>query len=216
MKTDILAERIHDSVFLLQPSRPILCTTKNEDGSDHVAPFSWVNPVSHKPPRLALALLNSPRKQHSLENIERTGEFVINIPSLDFADKLVECSYKTKSGENKFERSGFKRLESLKVQPPGILECKAHLECKLYSRVVTGDHTLLIADIVHARYDGEAYSPNLMIKLDKFSPAIHVLNYNLEESQIHVFLKPGGAHVTEVPYKKSYAGGTSKMDINEE
>lgn len=203
MKKDVSPEKLYDSVFLLQPSRPILCTTKNEDGSDHVAPFSWINPASYKPPRVALALQNSPKKQHSLENIERTGEFVVNIPSLDIAEKLVECSYKTKSGENKFERSEFKRLSSRKVQPPGVQECRAHLECKLLSKMPAGDHTILIADIVHACYDDEAYGFDMLIKLDKFTPAIHLKNYYLEDSQVHVFLSPGGSHVTEVQYKKT-------------
>lgn len=207
MKVDISKDRLHDSVFLLQPSRPILCTTKNEDGSDHVAPFSWINPVSYKPPRVALALLNKPVKQHSLENIERTGEFVLNIPALNIADALVKCSYKAKFGENKFDRSGFKRLKSVLVDSPSISECKAHLECRLYLKFDVGDHTLLIADVVHASYDNEAFSPNLLIKLDKFSPVIHVTNYNLENSQVHIFINPAGAYVIEVPYpqKEEYS-----------
>jgi flavin reductase (DIM6/NTAB) family NADH-FMN oxidoreductase RutF len=202
LKVDLLEDKLCESIFLLQPTRPILCSTKNEDGTDHVAPFSWINPVSYKPPRVALALLNSPKKQHSLENIERTGEFVVNIPTLDIADQMVGCSFKTKFGENKFDRSGFERLKSVKVTPPCIAECKAHLECKLYTTVNAGDHTLLVADVVHASYDNEVYSENLLIKLDKFKPAIHVLNYNLENSQIHIFLNPAGSHVTEVFYPK--------------
>lgn len=212
MKVDIPSERLYDSVLLLQPTRPILCTTKNEDGSDHVSTFSWINPVSHKPPRVTLALLNSPRKQHSLENIVRTGEFVVNIPDLQITDTLVGCSYKCKFGENKFERAGFKRLPSAKVQPPGVAECKAHLECKLYSKMDAGDHTLLIADVVHARYDNEAYSSNLLIKLDKFTPVIHVFQYNLEDGQLHVFMAPSGAHVTEISYFKDTKNESSSHE----
>lgn len=193
-------EKLLDSVFLLQPSRPILCTTKNEDGSDHVAPFSWMNPISHDPPRIALALLNKPQKQHSLENIERTGEFVVNIPDIKIAEKLVECSYSTKFGENKFERSGFTRLPSMHIKPPGIKECRAHLECKLINAIDVGDHTLLISDIVNAQYDECAFSQNLLVRLSEFTPTIHIANYSLDKSQIHIFLASSGAHVTEVPY----------------
>jgi len=79
-------------VFLSQLGRPILCTTKNNDGSDHVAPFSWINPVSHKPPRIALALLNSPKKQQSLENIERSAEFVVNMPAIHLMNCVMDKS----------------------------------------------------------------------------------------------------------------------------
>ncbi|MGI6486289.1 MAG: flavin reductase family protein [Thermoanaerobacterales bacterium] len=200
MKKKIEAKDLQNSVNLLQPSRPIICTTKNEDGSDHAAPFSWINPVSMNPPRVGLALLNSPQKQHTLENIERTGEFVVNMPDLSMCDKLVECSFSRKFGENKFDRSGFIRLPSLVVEPPGIKECRAHLECKMINKLVTGDHTLIIADVVCARYDTEAYSQGMLINIKEFTPTIHVQNFMLPSSQLHVFLAPCGTHVIEVPY----------------
>lgn len=203
MKKNIDQENLAQSVFLLQPSRPILCTTINEDGSLHVAPFSWINPVSHKPPRVAMALLNKPKKQNSLTNIERTGEFVVNIPGLELAEKLVECSYLVKEGENKFSRAGFSALPSVKVSPPGIQECKAHLECKVINSLDVGDHTLLVADILQASYEKDAYSPNLLINLERFTPAIHILNYVLDKSQVHVFLKPCGSYTIEVPYPEN-------------
>jgi flavin reductase (DIM6/NTAB) family NADH-FMN oxidoreductase RutF len=200
MKKTIADNDIQNSVSLLQPSRPIICTTKNEDGTDHAAPFSWINPVSVDPPKVGLALLNSPKKQHSLKNIERTGEFVVNMPDLSLCDKLIQCSYGTKFGENKFDRSGFTRLPSVVVSPPGIKECKAHLECKMVDKLVTGDHTLIIADIVYARYDAEAYSTGMLINTKKFAPTIHVQDFSLPNSQLHVFLAPCGTHVIEVPY----------------
>ncbi|MBS3968611.1 MAG: flavin reductase family protein [Clostridia bacterium] len=200
MKKNIDQGDLAQSVFLLQPSRPILCTTINTDGSLHVAPFSWINPVSHKPPRVAMALLNKPKKQNSLVNIERTGEFVVNVPSLELAEKLVECSYLIKEGENKFRRAGFNVLPSVKVSPPGIQECKAHLECKVINSLDAGDHILLVADILQASYEEGAYSSNLLINLERFTPAIHILNYVLDKSQVHVFLKPCGSHTIEVPY----------------
>lgn len=203
MKKQISDNELFNSVFLLQPSRPILCTTKNEDGSNHVAPFSWLNPVSHNPPRVALALMNMPQKQHSLENIERTGEFVINIPDMNIAEKLVETSYSTKFGENKFLRSGFTKVDSSCVEPVSIEECRAHLECKVINSIETGDHTLLIADIVCAKYDEEAFVPgSLFIKLDKYKPIVHLTNFNTKQSQVHVLLSPSGTHAVEVPYPK--------------
>lgn len=200
MKTSILKNDFANSVFLLQPGRPILCTTKNSDGSNHVAPFSWINPVSHKPPRVALALLNNPKKQHSLENIESTGEFVINMPGLELAEKLVESSFLTREGENKFVRSGFTPLPSKMVEPPGIAECKAILECRVINSLNAGDHTLLIADVLYACYEPEAYGPSLIINTEKFQPALHLFNYQLEKAEIHVFLKPSSMHTIEVAY----------------
>lgn len=191
---------LFNSVFLLQPSRPILCTTKNEDGTDHVAPFSWINPISHKPPRVALALMSKPQKQKSLQNIERTGEFGVNIPDMNLAEKLVECSFSTKFGENKFDRSGFTRMPSVTIKPNCIMECRANLECKVVELIDAGDHTLIIADILHAKYDEAAFSRNLLINTQNFKPVIHLQNFNLEKSQLHVFMSSESTQTLEVPY----------------
>jgi flavin reductase (DIM6/NTAB) family NADH-FMN oxidoreductase RutF len=198
MKKNVSEECFEKAIFLLQPTRPILCTTKNEDGSDHVAPFSWINPVSMKPPRLSLALLNKPKKQHSLENIERTGEFVVNMADMQLADRLVLASYWPNFGENKFDRSGFTRLNSRKVAPPAIAECRAHLECKVIEILTPGDHSLILADIVEAYYDSDAFNDNLLINMQNYKPMIHVQNYILPQSQLHVFMEPGGEYVSEV------------------
>ncbi|WP_291635761.1 flavin reductase family protein [Clostridium sp.] len=177
-----------------------MCTTKNKDGTDHVAPFSWITPVSQKPPRVAMALLSKPNKQHSLENIERTGEFVVNLPDLNIAEKMVECSYSTKFGENKFDRSGFTRIPSAKVEPVGVGECRAHLECKVVSVQDAGDHALIIADVIHAQYDDKAFTPEMLINTTEYDPCIHIQSYNLNNSQLHLFMEPGGSYAVEVPY----------------
>jgi len=199
-KKDIAAECFEKSVFLLQPGRAILCTTINEDGSNHVAPFSWINPISFIPPRVGLALLTSPKKQQSLENIERTGEFVVNLPDIPIAEQLVLTSYDALDGENKFERSGFTPLPAKKVEPVAIQECRAHLECKVIEIIDVGDHDLILADVVAAYYDTDAFSENLLINLSTYRPATHLQNYITDTGQVHVFMEPGGSYVADVPF----------------
>jgi flavin reductase (DIM6/NTAB) family NADH-FMN oxidoreductase RutF len=200
VKISIKDDDMCSSVFLLQPSRPILCTTKNEDDTDHVAPFSWINPVSQNPPRVAMALLSKPKKQKSLENIERTGEFGINIPDLSMAERLVGCAFSAKFGENKFDRSGFTRMPSVAIKANCIIECKASLECKVHELIDAGDHTIIIADIIHAKYDEDSYSQNLLINTQNFRPVIHLQSFNLEKSQLHIFVSSESTKTIEVSY----------------
>ena len=202
MKKHINVESICDSISLLQPSRPILCTTKNEDFTDHVAPFGWVIPVSNNPPKVGMALLNKPKKQHTLINIEREGEFVVNIPDIDIANKLVETSYSTKNNENKFDRSGFTRISSKLVRPVSVGECRAHLECKVSEIIELGDHSLVVGDVVWAIFDSEAFSSDLLIKLENFEPAFNVKHYKMKDYQAHVFLSLSGTRIIEVKYPK--------------
>jgi len=210
MKREIPLNTFERSVFLLQPGRPILCTTLGEDGSNHVAPFAWINPVSFKPPMVGLSLLSAPKKQQSLENIERTGEFVVNLPDLALAEKLVLTSYETLQNENKFERSGFTALPAKKVRPVAIEECRAHLECKVTSISYPGDHALILANVLAAYHDDGAFSDNQIINLKNFQPMLHLQHFssdpadpwNLCPGQVHVFVEPGSAYVADVPYPR--------------
>ena len=151
---------------------------------------------------LTLAIAHTPRRSQSLMNIERDGEFVINLPDMDLTDELVRSCFDTRLGENKFERSGLTRLPSRVVRPCGIEECRAVLECKVRTIEYPGDHALIIADIVHASYDEEAFGGNMLIDVRKFRPVIHLQNFNVKEaeSQLHLFLKADAAEAVQVPF----------------
>ncbi len=196
-------ERLFESLTLLQPSRAIMVTTLNDDGSLNVAPFGWAMPVSFLPPILGLALLNYPKKQHSLVNIEREREFVLNLPSLDIAETIVKSSYRLwPEGRNKFEVLGLTRKPSLKIRTPGFAEARAQLECVVSDITAPGgDHKLVIATVVAATYNSELYGPNLLLKLDKAKPALHMEQWAQSNSQVHMFLDPLGALVIDVPYE---------------
>lgn len=197
---------IYRSLELLQPSMPFLVTTLNEDKSINIAPFSWGTPISQFPPMFALALLNKPKKQDSLKNIEREKEFVVNVVNLNIAKRLVESSYEYPEGIIKFEELGFSLFNSLKIKTPGITECRAHIECFVEFLKETGDHMLIVSHIVSANYNPKYFSGNLLLDLDKASPVVHLAQYRLENSQIHIFIEQTGLKVLDVPYRY-------KMDI---
>lgn len=175
-------------VFLLQPSKPILCTTKDEDGTDHVAPFGWCMPVSQDPPMLALAIHHSPEKSKTLINIERTSEFVINIPHLGIAVETIRASFSPKGSRCKFDCSEFTREASKFISPVGIKECVSSIECKTEDIRYLGDHALIIGRIVHATYDPAAYIGKRW-NVEKFRPLIHLGHRCLKDgTQVHEFL----------------------------
>jgi len=193
---------IDRSVTLLQPSMPFLVTTLNEDNSINIAPFSWGTPISQYPPMMSLALLNKPQKQDSLKNIERTGELVFNLVDMSIAERVIEASYEYSENVNKFVELNFKSVSSQKIKTPGISEARAHIECKVKFLKETGDHMLIVSEIVAASFNEEYYSGNLLIDLRKTRPLIHLEQYARENGQIHVIVDTAGCTVLDVPYKK--------------
>ena len=198
-KTLLTPERLGDHWNFLQPSRPALVTTRNADGSVNVAPFGWNMPVSANPPRVCIALVNSP-PNHTLTNILREREFVLNVPTMQVADKLVRASYQHPQGVSKLTAIGFQRLESRVVRTPGVAECRASLECRLHETVPAGDHTLVLGDVVAAAYETDDFTETLMLKADQAWPVIHLDQYKQPQGQVHIFLVPAGLQAINVPY----------------
>ncbi len=137
-------EKIHR---LLYPNRIVLVTSADSSGKPNIVTLAWCCPLSADPPLVGISLT---KKRYSYQLISETKEFVINIPPYELADAAMVCG--TRSGRNtdKFKEAGLTQENSGKVKPPRIRECYAHLECKLVNGVETGDHILMIGEVLKA------------------------------------------------------------------
>jgi flavin reductase (DIM6/NTAB) family NADH-FMN oxidoreductase RutF len=136
-------------------------------------------PTSINPPLVAISI-RSERHSHPL--IEKTKEFVINIPTMNILKETLFCGRVSGKNHDKFKETKLTPLPARKVKPPIIKECVAHLECKLHSQFTTGDHTIFVGEIVEAYADKEAYTDE----------------YNLEKARM-VFHLGGNAFATLKP-----------------
>jgi len=149
---------------------------------------------------VTLALLSRPRKQHSLVNIERDRQFVVNIPGADLSAELVRASYRYPAGVYKAGILGLEFSPAQRVDVPLIKQCRAHVECRLKTRVVTGDHTLLVADVVDASYAPEQYREGFIIDVENYSPCIHLGHTSHPDGQTHTFVDGGQSKPVNVPF----------------
>jgi len=129
----------------------VLVTTLNEDGTSNIAPKSWVSMMAFKPPILAVGC----NLQHwTAQNILRSKEFVVSVPGAELAELVW------RSGElphpRPVEAAGLTPIPALKVKPPRVEECKAHLECVLDRHLTYGDEVILLGRIVAVSVDKEA------------------------------------------------------------
>lgn len=129
----------------------ILVTTMNRDGTSNVAPKNWISYMAFDP---SLIALGCNIKHWTAKNILQSAEFVINIPGADLVDKVWEAGYL--DHPRPVESLGLTPIASLKVRPPRIEECKAHLECVLDKHLAYGDEVIMLGRIVAASIDQEA------------------------------------------------------------
>jgi flavin reductase (DIM6/NTAB) family NADH-FMN oxidoreductase RutF len=104
-------------------------------------------PTSFDPPLIAISI--SPRR-YSHRLIEETGEFVVNMPTIEIVKETLFCGRVSGRKHNKFEEAPLTALPAKRVQAPLIKECVAHLECKLVRKITTGDHTVFVGKVLTA------------------------------------------------------------------
>lgn len=155
----------------LIPGPITIISTINKHGQINIAPISWLQMASFKPPLITLSCSASSR---TARNILLTKEFVVN-----FVDtSLVQKAFNSINwhGAERIAKSGFSFGPASKVKPPLVVNCKAHLECKLYHFKRMGA-LLIIGEIVAASiWDKIASTSSRNTKYKLFNQAIFMEN----------------------------------------
>src|SRR5262249_35024070 len=115
--------------------RPIaFVSTISPEGVYNLAPFSFFTGISANPPTICFCPMvkagADPRKD-TLRNIEAVPEFVVNIVSEEFAEKMNLCSGEYPPGVDEFQVSGLTPVASDLVKPPRVRESHVNMECRL-------------------------------------------------------------------------------------
>src|SRR4051812_15236725 len=149
-------ERYKLLIGLVVP-RPIAwISTWSENGVANCAPFSFFNVFSEEPPLCLVSfnLRSDHEVKHTVKNIRRTGEFVVNLVDEATANAMHRSSFEYAENESEFEKTGLTPVPALKVKHPRIGEAAASLECKVERRLEWGSaREMVIGEIlvVHAR-----------------------------------------------------------------
>lgn len=139
---------------LIYPMRVVLISSSHA-GKDNVMTAAWCFPLSASPAMFGLSLSRK-RFTHSL--VEKSKEFVINIPGPELLDAVRICGENSGRKADKFELAKITKERSEKIRAPAISECQASIECMVRSSLETGDHVLFIGEAVNfkIRKNGDA------------------------------------------------------------
>jgi flavin reductase (DIM6/NTAB) family NADH-FMN oxidoreductase RutF len=117
-------------------------STLSQDGVANLAPISFFTAVGRKPPMVSISM--QPRAdgvtlKDTFVNIRDTGEFVVNIVSLELADAMHRTAFEFPSEVDEFDAVGLKKAASLTVRPPRVAAAPIALECKVDRIIPIGD-----------------------------------------------------------------------------
>ncbi len=125
----------------------VLVSTCNADGTVNLAPISsiwWLGWSS---------MIGVDGSSQTTENIRRTGECVLNLPSVDLVESINKIAKTTgrrkvplhkkalgyRYEPDKFEASGLTMQDSVCVSAPRVQECQIQLEAKLSKMIPFGE-----------------------------------------------------------------------------
>jgi flavin reductase (DIM6/NTAB) family NADH-FMN oxidoreductase RutF len=155
--------------------RPIAwVSTWSENGVANCAPFSFFNVISEDPPLCILSFnwRSDGAIKHSLKNLRRTGEFVVNLADEGTANAMHLSGTELPEAESEFTKYGLTPAPAKLVKHPRIAEAAASLECRVERRINFGpEREMVVGEIllVHAR-DGIIDPVSKRISEERYRP----------------------------------------------
>jgi flavin reductase (DIM6/NTAB) family NADH-FMN oxidoreductase RutF len=140
--------------------RPIAwVVTHNADGGLNAAPFSFFNAFSADPPVVGIGIASHQpgRPRDSRVNIERSGQFVVNLVAEKSAEKMNVTAIEFDYGVEELAEAGLTTLPSAKVEPPRIAESPVAMECERLQIVDLGPSSALVLGRVLVMHVGEEF-----------------------------------------------------------
>lgn len=165
-KVEVPLERAHR---ILSPG-PVVLVTASRKGRSDITPIGWASPVSTRPPLVAIAVFEA---NFIHELIKASGEFVLNVPSVDLVKQVQYCGSVSGRDVDKFQATGLHQAEPRAVEAPLVEECLAHLECALVDVMTPGDHGIFVGEVVAAKAEEEAFKDFWLLREEKELKPLH-------------------------------------------
>ncbi|QWX85731.1 flavin reductase family protein [Cellulophaga sp. HaHaR_3_176] len=158
---DVITAKLHGYLLGAVGPRPIaFASTLDENGKPNLSPFSFFNVFSANPPILIFSPSRRVRDnttKHTLENVLKTKEVVVNIVNYDIVQQMSLSSTEYAEGENEFLKAGLTMLKSDIVKPFRVAESPVQFECKVIKVEALGENggagNLIFSEVVKVHID---------------------------------------------------------------
>ena len=132
---DLTTPRLHGYLLGAVGPRPIaFASTVDSQGRPNLSPFSFFNVFSANPPVMIFSPARRVRDntiKHTLENVLKTKEVVINIVNYNMVQQMSLASTEYQRGENEFVKAGLTMVKSDLVKPFRVGESPVQFECRV-------------------------------------------------------------------------------------
>lgn len=177
----------HNPFKALVAPRPIgWISTLSQEGVLNLAPYSFFNAVSDRPP---FVLFSSGGRKDSVVNAEATGEFVCSLATYALREQMNQTSAAVGPEVDEMELAKLQSAPSKLVKPPRVAASPAALECKYYQTVTLPgtnglDGNYVVIGRVVGVYIADEYINDGMVDVTRYKPIgrLGYMDYAVVES----------------------------------
>jgi flavin reductase (DIM6/NTAB) family NADH-FMN oxidoreductase RutF len=168
---EIPVPQLHQYLLGAVGPRPIcFASTVDSEGNHNLAPFSFFNVFSAKPP-IAIFSPNISGKTGLAKdthlNIKEVPECVINIVNYNMVQQMSLASSPYPKGVSEFTKAGFTPIASDLVKPMRVKESPVQLECKVFELKEIGNCNLVMCEVVKIHISESVLNEHQLIDQQK-------------------------------------------------
>ena len=149
--------------------------TRSKNGVNNLAPFSFYNCFSSKPPIIGFSTIPRPdgRKKDTLQNILDTREFTLNSASYSLVKEMSKSAATLEPDHDEFAYAGLEAAQAPHINAPYVKEALLVFECTLHEVISFGNEpgsgNLILGEIRHILIDDSIYHGG-RIDFEKLDP----------------------------------------------
>ena len=143
------------------PAVMVSCGTMEES---NIITVAWTGIINTDP---AMCYISVRPTRYSYEMIKKTGEFVINLTTMDLAYATDWCGVKTGAKVDKFKEMKLTKEKANFVNCPMIKESPVSVECRVKEIRELGSHHMFVAEILGINADEKYINENGAFDISK-------------------------------------------------
>ena len=135
------------------PAVMVTCKSKEPDSIPNIITLAWAGTVCSDPVMLSISVRP---ERYSHDIIEKSGEFVVNLVTVDLTKACDWCGVRSGKDYDKFKEMKLTPYVSEFSDVPAIGESPVNIYCKVKDILRLGSHDMFLAEVTGVTVD-EAY-----------------------------------------------------------
>ncbi|MDF2887555.1 MAG: flavin reductase domain protein FMN-binding protein [Lacrimispora sp.] len=135
---------------MLYPVPAVMVSCMRPGEKPNIITIAWAGTICSSPAMLSISIR---RERYSHDIIKETGEFALNLVTVDLVRAADYCGVKSGRDVDKFADMKLTPCTLTNIKVPGIEESPVILSCKVTEIKPLGSHDLFLAEVVGVTVD---------------------------------------------------------------